>query len=137
MECPIPGGNGEPTRVVILTNVAANEPTLYYVIMKYKATDLGNNTFDSRIRHDFSHPKFDGTTSGPEIIKSFFDESGMLTTTFQMEFEKGESSSFFQIMSHNNDISEGAEIVTLEVVTTNPVSGVCPSPQLKIGERKT
>jgi hypothetical protein len=105
--------------------------------MKYKATDLGNNTFDSRIRHDLSHPKFDGITSAPVIIKSFLDETGILTTIFQMEFEKGENSSFFQIMSHNNDISEADEIVTLEVVTTNPVSGVCPSPQLKIGERKT
>ena len=49
MECQKEGLNGTPESVIIVTNEAPQGPTLYYVIMKYKATDLGGGTFASRL----------------------------------------------------------------------------------------
>jgi len=136
MECQKEGLNGTPESVIIVTNEAPQGPTLYYVIMKYKATDLGGGTFASRFVFDASHTKFDGTTSIPVILKNSLDEFGILTTVIQMEFEKGNTTSNFKIVAYNNAISEADEIAKLEVTTTNPVSGVCPN-QLTLGDRKS
>ena len=136
IECEKAGENGDPAAVMILTNEAPNAPTLYYVILKYKATDLGGGTFDTRLQFDASHTKFDGTTSLPVILKNSLDESGILTTVIQMEFEKGNNTSYFKIVAHNNSKSDTDEIAKLELTTTNPMSGVCPS-QLTLGNLKT
>ena len=56
------GECGALTPVNILTSEAPQGPTLFYVIMKYKATDLGGGTFDSRFTFEASHTKFDGTS---------------------------------------------------------------------------
>ncbi len=127
---------GELVPVVILTSEAPISPTLYYVIMKYNATDLGGGTFDSRFFFDAYHTKFDGTVSIPVVLTNSLDESGMLTTVIQMEFERAKTSSNFIIGAVNNSKSETDEIAKLEVTTTNPVSGVSNS-QLTIGTRKS
>ncbi len=105
---------------MILTNEDPQGPTLYYVIMKYKATDLGGGTFASRFLFDASHTKFDGTTSAPVILRNSLDESGSLTTVIQMEFEKGKTSSRFSITAYDDDLTEADEIAKLEVTNNKP-----------------
>ena len=126
----------EEMLIVILTSEAPISPTLYYVIMKYKATDVGGGTFDSRFFFDAYHTKFDGTISLPVVLKNSIDANGLLTTIIQMEFEKGKTSSSFLIGGYNNAKSEADEIAKLEVTTTNPVSGASNG-QLTIGPRKS
>jgi hypothetical protein len=130
------GECGALAPVTILTSEAPQGPTLYYVIMQYRATDLGGGTFASRFFFESSHTKFDGTASSSVILKNSIDEQGILTTVIQMEFEKGSTSSRFSITALDDDLTEADEIAKLEVATTNPVSGVCPS-QLTLGERKS
>lgn len=130
------GECGALTQVNILTSDVPPGPTLFYVIMKYKATDLGGGTFDSRFTFEASHTKFDGTASSSVILKNSIDEHGILTTVIQMEFEKGNTSSNFIIGAYNNAKSEADEMAKLEVTTTNPMSGVCPS-HLTLGNRKS
>ena len=130
------GECGALAPVMILTSEAPQGPTVYYVIMKYKATDLGGGNFASRFAFDASHTKFDGTTSSPVILKNSLDEFGSLTTLIQMEFEKGNTSSHFKIVANNDALTGPDEIAKLEVTTTNPLSGVCPS-HLTMGDKKT
>ena len=130
------GQCGALAPIMILTSEAPQGPTLYYVTMKYKATDLGGGTFASRFTFESSHTKFDGTASSSAILKNSIDEHGILTTVIQMEFENGNTSSSFVIGAYNNAKSEADEIAKLEVTTTNPSSGVCPS-HLTMGAKKT
>ena len=129
------GFYGELEVVKILTTETPKSPTLYYVILKYKATELEDGTFASRFMFHTEHKKFDGTTSQQAILNNSLDESGVLTSVVQMEFEKDYLESCFKIEAFNDGKNNEAETATLEVTTTNPVSGSCPSPQLKIGGR--
>ena len=130
------GECGALAPVTILTSEAPQGPTLYYVIMQYKAIDLGGGSFASRFTFESSHTKFDGTASSSVILKNSIDEHGILTTVIQMEFEKGKTSANFVIGAYNNAKPEADEIAKLEVTTTNPVSGVCPN-HLTLGNRKS
>ena len=137
VECQEEGFYGELKVVKILTTETPKSPTFYYVIFKYKATELEDGTFASRFMFHTEHKKFDGTTSQHAILNNSLDESGILTSVVQMEFEKDYLESRFKIAAFNDGKNNGVETATLEVTTTNPVSGSCPSPQLKVGGRST
>lgn len=130
------GECGRIERVVIQASESPGSPTLYYVTMKYKATNLGGGAFSSRFYFEGSHTKFDGTTSHQVVLKNAFDEPGIMTTVIQLEFVKDNLSSFFEVSARNDSQTSAPEVVKLEVSSKNPLTGVCPS-HFNAGERNS
>ncbi len=125
------GFYGPLEAVKVITTEMPISPTFYYVILKYKATELEDGTFASRFMFHTEHKKFDGSTSQHMILNNSLDESGILTSVVQLEFEKDWLESCFKIAAFNDGKNNGAETATLEVTTTNPSVGKLPKSSVK------